>query len=212
MLWWQWFVQFNMEHNVSKDSYVTVIHPKTIPENSGAENCFLLGPIRNAPPWHEDAVDTLVRLARKEPTTIYLRINCPKRKQDMQRNAFTVTPPSGVHKICVRQREWEFETQESAVHSAGLLFWLPSRGVTSIPKRCMARLLKSSLDTGRRAHLWTSPFVSHLVPTGCTTTSYVRCSTTSSASARTSCPSTPRSSHSAHSRYSGQVSRRYKGR
>ncbi len=33
-----------------KNSYVTVVYPKTIPVNGGAGNNFLAGPIRNAPP------------------------------------------------------------------------------------------------------------------------------------------------------------------
>ncbi len=118
---------------MSKNSYVTVICPKTIPENSGAENCFLAGPIRNAPLWHEDAISTLARMARANRQKILLRINCPKRKQNMQPNALTVELPSGVHMICERQRQWEFETQESAVRSAGLLFWLPQQDGDDFP-------------------------------------------------------------------------------
>lgn len=120
---------------MTKSSKVSVIHPKTIPENNGAQNCFLLGPIRNAPTWHEDAIDIFVRLAKKDKQTINLRVNCPKRKQDMQRSAFTVEPPSGVEKICARQREWEFDTQESSVRSAGLLFWLPKEGSKEFPEK-----------------------------------------------------------------------------
>lgn len=120
---------------MTRSSYVTVIHPKTIPENIRAENCFLLGPIRNAPMWHEAAIDMLVRLARRDAKTIRLRINCPKRKQDMQRNSFAVEPPSGVQKICARQREWEFDTQESSALSAGLLFWLPKEGDKEFPEK-----------------------------------------------------------------------------
>jgi len=70
---------------MSKNSYVTVIHPKVIPENNGAENCFLLGPVTNAPLWHEDVIDVFAKLVKKEPTTIRLRINCPKREGEMVR-------------------------------------------------------------------------------------------------------------------------------
>lgn len=123
---------------MTMQSQVSVIYPKTIPETyhgRNYQNCFLLGPIRNAPPWHEDAIDTLVRLSRNDPQTINLRINCPKRKQDMERNFFTAEPPSGVEKICARQREWEFDTQEKSVLSAGLLFWLPAEGRKEFPDK-----------------------------------------------------------------------------
>lgn len=110
---------------MSHDSYVTVIHPKAIPTNGGAEMCFLLGPIRNAPPWHEDAIDILVRLATEEKEKIYLRINCPKREEDLVRRSNTSPPPQTIHRSFDRQREWEFETQNPSAQSAGLLFWLP---------------------------------------------------------------------------------------
>ena len=120
---------------MSQKSYVSVIYPKTIPENSGAENCFLAGPIRNAPPWHERAINVLARLAVKDKQMIRLRINSPKRKEHMGRLVDTTPPPSGVHMICSRQREWEFETQEMSVRSAGLLFWLPKEGSKEHPEK-----------------------------------------------------------------------------
>ena len=120
---------------MSIDSYVTVIHPKSIPVNGGSEMCFLAGPIRNAPPWHEDAIDILARLAKEGDATIYLRINCPKREEHMVRSSDTLPPPEQIHRTCTRQREWEFETQRPSVRSAGLLFWLPKEGVKEFPNK-----------------------------------------------------------------------------
>ncbi len=118
---------------MSIDSYVTVIHPKSIPPNGGAEMCFLMGPIRNAPAWHEDAIDILARLAKEDEDTLYLRIHCPKRKEHLVRSSDTVSPPEQIHRTFTRQREWEFETQRPSVQSAGLLFWLPKEGAKEFP-------------------------------------------------------------------------------
>ncbi len=135
---------------MSADSYVTVIHPKTIPENSGAEMCFLSGPIRNAPSWHEDAIDMLVRLAQEDEEKIYLRINCPKRKEHLVRGSDTTPPPNRINRTCTRQQEWEFETHRPSVQSAGLLFWLPKEGVREFPDKVYFELgywiARASLD------------------------------------------------------------------
>ncbi len=120
---------------MSQNSYVTVIYPKTIPENGGAEDCFLAGPIRNAPPWHEDAIDTLARMVRGDRKRILLRINSPKRKEHMEQVLPTDPAPVRIHRTCSRQREWEFVTQEGAVRSAGLLFWLPKEGSKEFPEK-----------------------------------------------------------------------------
>ncbi len=120
---------------MSKDSYVTVVYPKVIPCNGGAHNTFLLGPIRNAPPWHEDAIDILARYVRADEKRILLRINCPKRLEDMERAFDEDPPPSAIHRTCARQREWEFETQESAAFTGGLLFWLPAHGKIVYPEK-----------------------------------------------------------------------------
>jgi hypothetical protein len=117
-----------MRHFMSKNSYVTVVYPKTIPVNGGAENCFLAGPIRNAPSWHEDAIDMLARMVREDRKRILLRINCPKRFQHIERIFDEDPQPLLVHKKFDRQTDWEIETQESAARSAGVLFWLPAPG------------------------------------------------------------------------------------
>jgi hypothetical protein len=120
---------------MSQRSYVTVVYPKTIPVNNGAANCFLLGPIRNAPTWHEDAIDILARMVREDETAIRLRINCPKRKEHMMRTPTVDALPLATHKACGRQREWEFDTQESSALSAGLLFWFPKEGSKEFPEK-----------------------------------------------------------------------------
>lgn len=118
---------------MSKDSTVSIIYPKAIPVNNGAENCFLLGPCTNAPPYHEDVIDILVRLARDDKERIALRINCPKWEAGMLRTFDVSPPPTEIHRNCVRSREWEFETQESAAFSAGLLFCFIKQGSNESP-------------------------------------------------------------------------------
>lgn len=46
-----------------------------------------------------------------------------------------VGPPFGIRRTCHRQREWELDTQESAVRSAGLLFFLVKQGRKEFPKK-----------------------------------------------------------------------------
>ncbi|OGZ06286.1 MAG: hypothetical protein A2845_00575 [Candidatus Lloydbacteria bacterium RIFCSPHIGHO2_01_FULL_49_22] len=120
---------------MSKNSCVTVIYPKSIPVNNGAENCFLLGPCTNAPPYHEDVIDIFARLAREDKKMISLRINCPKREGEMVRALDVVAPPAEIHHTYARQREWEFETQESAAFSAGLLFCFVKQGNNAVPEK-----------------------------------------------------------------------------
>ncbi len=74
-------------------------------------------------------------MVRRDKKRIYLRINCPKRWKDIERGFDIDTPPQGTHLDCARQREWEFETQETAVTSAGLLFWLPKQGSNEHPQK-----------------------------------------------------------------------------
>lgn len=130
---------------MAKNSYVTVVYPKVIPASNGAADCFLLGPIRNAPPWHEDAIDILAWRVRGDKKKIQLRINCPKRIEDMER-AFDEDPaPTAILRTCARQREWEFETQEIAARSAGLLFWLVAPGEIKYPGKAYGAFTQTEI-------------------------------------------------------------------
>lgn len=121
---------------MSQHSYVTVLYPKRIMMNpDGASDNFILGPIRNAPPYHEDVIDTCSRLVREDEREVRLRINCPKREEHMVRALQTVCPPSGISRICGRQRAWELDTQEIAVRSAGLLFFFVKKGSNEFPEK-----------------------------------------------------------------------------
>jgi len=121
---------------MSPNSYVTVLYPKNILMNPDrASDNFILGPIRNAPPYHEDVIDTCSRLVNEEEHEVRLRINCPKRQEHMVRGFSISSPPSGIRRMCTRQREWELDTQESAARSAGLLFFLVKKGKTEFRKK-----------------------------------------------------------------------------
>lgn len=121
---------------MSNMSVVTVGYPKSLPEYDECRSyASLLGPIRNAPPWHEDAIDILARLAMEDKADIDL-ISCPKREADMTRTSIHVLNDlSLVTRICSRQRDWEFETQERAVCRAGILFWFPKEGIKRFPDK-----------------------------------------------------------------------------
>ena len=130
---------------MAKNAYVTVVYPKAIPVSGGAKSCFLLGPIRNAPPWHEDAIDILARLVRADKKKLRLHINSPKRIEDMERAFDEDSPPTAILRTCSRQREWEFETQEIAARSAGLLFWLSAPGEIKYPGKAYGAFTQTEL-------------------------------------------------------------------
>lgn len=119
-------------------SQVSVVYPKKIPfMKMRHHHVFLAGPIRNAPPWHEDAIHTielLMDIAGDTPTLVY----SPKRKANMGQGmvadeVFYCAPSTFLE--YARQRQWEFVAQELAVHSAGLLFWLPKQGSNEHPEK-----------------------------------------------------------------------------
>lgn len=125
---------------MSSKTRVCIVYPKSIPVTAlDSQHVFLAGPIRNAPPWHEEAIDILTQMVRGNtslPDSFY--IHTPKRKVHMERSFNEDPLPTAILRTCSRQREWEFETQELAVRgegAAGLLFWLPKQGNNEHPEK-----------------------------------------------------------------------------
>jgi len=135
----------NLKREFEKEAtmpYVSVVHPKGIPVYGAERSLSLLGPIRNAPPWHERAI----RIFQARMWGNYsLLIHCPKRAIHMEED---ISDPLEIPiaRVAPRQREWEWETQEHCVHSAGILFWLPRPGAIVHPEKVYGAMTQMELS------------------------------------------------------------------
>lgn len=127
---------------------VHVVFPKYRPANSGSAHLYLAGPIRNAPDYHEDAIEYLAQ--RSEEEGVYLRICCPKRHLELSRPLpESVIVPQftqwEMHAPYTRQRPWEIEEMHAAAHAAGILFWLPKEGEVKFPGKAYGAMTQFEL-------------------------------------------------------------------
>ncbi|MEI6731067.1 MAG: hypothetical protein WCK90_00145 [archaeon] len=103
-----------------------IILPNTYVEKLEYPFIFLAGPIRDAPSWHDDAINTLFSLNKD------VMIASPARRLD---SALMKYVQPGNNEKFHRQREWERYHLEFASKDGGsIMFWLPSAAKHSCDK------------------------------------------------------------------------------
>ncbi len=100
-----------------------IILPKTYIREIGKPVIFLLGPIRSAPLWQDDAIRFLLHED--------VLIASPRRSVDDSLKQYVA---SGDKSYFPRQRAWEWHYQEIASQNGALLFWLPKEAVHNCKK------------------------------------------------------------------------------
>ena len=94
----------------------TIILPKTHIRDDDRSIIFLLGPIRSAPLWQDDAIDCILSYTED------ILIANPRRNVKKSLENYVIQGDQGYFN---RQRAWEWHYQEKAAISGALMFWFP---------------------------------------------------------------------------------------
>jgi hypothetical protein len=138
----------------------TVVHlPKQRLDIEGKPVIFTLGPIRNAPLWHDEAIGFFVT---KDTDAI---IACPARKIREEFHKF-MRPADFQKEPFPRQRAWERYYLDKAAYEGGVVMvWLPGE---ALPKENPEKLYGhiSQLELGRWAYIASiNPYMNFVIGT-----------------------------------------------
>jgi len=95
---------------------MNIILPNTYVQTNDKSLIFLLGPIRSAPSWQDDAIEFIMSYNKD------ILIANPRRNVNASLQKYVIR---GVQTHFDRQRAWEWEYQDIAARNGVLMFWFP---------------------------------------------------------------------------------------